>query len=191
MIALTACAGEPEQVNMDRRFLTGESLEQQLDELRTGINGDVLDQHIWIEGEEKVFSLLTREYDESGDFVGIFLRHYEVGNLNPKLLWTYQDSISCGKSGAAAGTMLVKNTSPELRPAAILGNDQQQFILRYVLNCPPLAGNEKLGRTLVVINALSGTPEVRLEADADVDKVLAQLDREPAELLRGLWEELL
>ncbi|WP_020568914.1 hypothetical protein [Neolewinella persica] len=191
MIALTACAGEPEQVKMDRRFLTGESLEQQLAELREAINGEVLDEHIGAKGEDQVFSMLTREYDDSGDFVGIFLRHYEVGNINSKLLWTYQDSISCVGSGAVAGAALVKNTSPELRPVAVLGNDQEQFVLRYILNCSPGTSNERVGRTLVVINALSGTPEVRLEAEEGVEKILARLDQVPAALLRDLWEERL
>jgi hypothetical protein len=188
MIALTACGGEPEQVKMDRRFLTGTSLEQQLDELRGAIVGEVLDEHTWVDGEDKVFTLLTREHDDAENYTGIFLRHYEVGGQSPTLRWTYQDSISCGGSGAAAGADLVENTSPELRPADILGNDQQQFVLRYVLNCSPLTSNEKTGRTLVVINTLSGTPEVRLEADAGVDKALARLDRKPANLLRSLWE---
>lgn len=191
MIALTACGGQPEQVKMDRRFLSGASLEQQLDELRGAVAGEVLDEYTWEDGEDKVFTILTREYDAADDYTGIFLRHYEVGGQSSTLRWTYQDSISCGGAGAAAGAGLVKNTSPELRPAAVLGKDQQQFILRYVLNCSPLNSNERLGRTLVVINTLSGTPEVRLEAEAGVDNVLARLDRGPAELLRGLWEERL
>lgn len=191
MIALTACGGEPEQVKMDRRFLTGASLEQQLDELRTAVNGEILDQHTWEDGTEKVFSLLSREYDESGKFFGIFLRHYEVGNQAPKLLWTYQDSISCKGSGAAAGAVLVENTSPELRPEPVLGDSRQQFVLRYGLNCSPLANNDGAERTLVVINTLTGTPELRLESDAGVEKALARLAPAPAELLRGLWEERL
>ncbi|MFK8164349.1 MAG: hypothetical protein AB8H12_18030 [Lewinella sp.] len=188
LVALTACGGEPEQVKMDRRFLSEEMLEQQLEELQSDINGEVLDHYTWVDGEEKVFSMLSREYDGTGEYVGIFLRHYVVGHQVPKLLWTYQDSISCSKSGAAAGAMLVESTSPELRPAAILGNDQQQFVLRYVLNCSSLTSHDGTGKTLVVINALSGTPEVRLEAGG-VDNVLARLDRKPAELLRGLWDE--
>jgi hypothetical protein len=188
MIALTACGGEPEQVKMDRRFLTESALEDQLDELRTAVNGEVLDQHTWVDGEEKVFSLLSREYDETGDYVGIFLRHYIVGVQSPKLLWTYQDSISCSGSGAAAGAMLVENTSPKLRPASVLGGDEQQFVLRYVLNCSATNSRTEAGKTLVLINTLSGTPELRLEGGTPWGQQLTMLDEEQAAVLRELWE---
>lgn len=188
MIALTACGGEPEQVKMDRRFLTGSSLEQQLNELREAVAGEVLDEYTWVDGEDKVFTLLTREHDAADNYTGIFLRHYEVGGQNPTLRWTYQDSISCGGVGAAAGAVLVNSSSPELRPASILGGDQQQFVLRYELNCSAANSNKEEGKTLVLINTLSGTPEVRMDGGAEWQQVLARLDEELAKVLRGLWE---
>ena len=188
MIALTACGGEPEQVKMDRRFLTGTSLEQQLDELRGAVAGEVLDEHMWVDGEDKVFTLLTREYDEAENYTGIFLRHYQVGEQNPTLRWTYQDSISCGGSGAVAGAVLVNSSSPELRPASILGGDQQQFVLRYELNCTATNSHPEEGKTLVLINTLSGTPEVRMDGGSGWQQVLTMLDKKQAQVLRELWE---
>lgn len=187
MIALTACGGEPEQVKMDRRFLTGASLEQQLDELRGAVVGEVLDEHTWVDGEDKVFTLLTREHDDAENYTGIFLRHYEVGGQSPTLRWTYQDSISCGGSGAAAGAVLVNSSSPELRPASILGGDQQQFVLRYELNCAASNSQSEAGKTLVLINTISGTPTLRLEENS-LQRQLARLGEARANVLRGLWE---
>lgn len=185
LVALTACGGTPEQVKMDRTFLSDAELETQLATLRSAVSGEVLDDYVWASGEDKVFTLLSREHDAKDNFSGIFLRHYVVGSREaPRLLWTYQDSISCGGAGADAGANLVKNTSPVLRPASITGDPQEQFVLRYTLSCSP--GDSK--PTLVVINTLSGTPDVRLEAGLAPQTILRKLDERTATLLRELWE---
>lgn len=185
LIALTACGGTPEQVKMDRTFLTETELESQLAEIRRAVAGEVLDDYVWVSGEDKVFTLLSREHDAQDNYSGIFLRHYVVGSREaPRLLWTYQDSISCGGSGADAGANLVKNTSPALRPASITGEAQEQFVLRYTLTCSP----DDSQPTLVVINTLSGTPDLRLEAGLAPEITLRKLDERTATLLRELWE---
>ncbi len=185
LVGLTACGGTPEQVQLDRRYLTEEQLETQLADIKAGITGEVLDEYLWAEGEEQVFTLLTREHDAADNFVGIFLRHFRVGLQAPELRWTYQDSISC--KGAVAGANLVKDRSPELRPAAWLANDQEQFVLRYQLGCRGAESQEDVP-VLVVINAQSGTPEVRLEAGLTPETVLAPLPATAAARLRLLWE---
>lgn len=186
LVGLTACGGTPEQVNLDRRYLNESQLAHQLADIKADIAGVVLDEYVWISGENKVFTLLTREYDATENYGGIFLRHFRVGEQSPELLWTYQDSISC--TGAVAGANLVKNQSPELRPASWLGDKQDQFVLRYELGCA-----DELSRvgakTLVVIDSRSGTPEIRMEAGLGSDQLLGGLPAEKAARLRALWEE--
>ncbi len=185
-VGLTACGGAPEQVKLDRRFLSESVFQEQLAAIKAGVSGEVLDDYVWVNGEDKVFTLLTREFDATDNFGGLFLRHYRVGLQTPELLWTYQDSISC--LGAVAGANLVKNQSPELRPAAWLGDEQNQFILRYTLGCTPETSSEE-HRVLVLVNAQSGTPDVRLEAGLAPDVILEQLPASVAAKLRGLWGE--
>ncbi len=181
LIALTACGGEPETVLMDRRFLTTEQLDQQADDLRAKATGEVLDTYTWENGEHKVLTLLSRDRDTEG-YEGVFLRHYQLGIQGPQLLWTYQDSIACG--GAAAGAKLMTNSSPALRPGAYTADGRQEFVLRYHLNCFPGQASEST-RTLVVINAASGTPQLRLDGQAGK---LAELPADRAERLLNIWE---
>jgi len=181
LIALTACGGEPETVLMDRRYLTTEQLDQQADDLRARATGEILDTYAWENGEHKVLTLLSRDRDAEG-YEGIFLRHYQLDDQGPKLLWTYQDSIAC--EGATAGAKLMTNSSPALRPGAYTANDRQEFVLRYHLNCSQEQANET-SRTLVVINAASGTPQLRLDGQAGK---LAALPTDRAEQLLTIWE---
>lgn len=195
LVVLTACGNEPEQVKMDRTYLSAVELEDQLSQLREAVKGEVLDEYVWVNGEEKVFTLLSKEYDAADQYSGIFLRHYVIGTREtPRLLWTYQDSISCkipdigpGSSGAVAGANLVKNTSPALRPAIFTDGLHQQFLLRYELSCSPSASRLEQP-TLVVIDARTGTPEIRLEAGLTPEKTLNKLDRKTAARLFGLWK---
>ncbi|MEM9930190.1 MAG: hypothetical protein AAF840_10255 [Bacteroidota bacterium] len=185
-VGLTACGSEPEQVKLDRRFLNEAQLTEQLKGIKATLNGVVLDELVWTSGEDKVFTLLTREENASDRFGGIFLRHYKVGELKPELLWTYQDSISC--QGGATGANLVKDHSPALRPTPWLEDEQDQFLLRYQLGCS-VAADQVWNKTMVVIDARSGTPEIRLEAGRAAESVLKNVPNDKAAELRSLWEE--
>ena len=188
LIALTACGGEPDVVLMDRRYLTAEQLDQQAEDLLANAAGEVLDTYGWEDGEHKVLTLLSRDRDAEG-YEGIFLRHYQLGDQGAQLLWTYQDSISCMGAAAGAGEALKKaknvtNSSPSLKTEAFTADGRQEFVLRYHLNCAPEETGES-NRTLVVINAASGTPQLRL--DGQVGK-LTELPASRAERLLTIWE---
>lgn len=139
---------------MDRRFLAGDYLEQEKTNLLKGVNGEVLDQYEWAFGEQKVFTILSREQDPETSFQGIYLRQYDLSGQHAALLWTYQDSLSC----AAAGAVDVTDLSPKLRPVRIRGDAPEGFVLAYDLACR----SEEAGRNVVVVDAASGTPSVRL-----------------------------
>lgn len=162
LIGLSACGSDPEPVKMDRRYLAGEFLEQEKDRLLADVHGEVLDNHEWILGEQKVFTILSKEREPGTEYAGIFLRQYDLSGQTAELMWTYQDSVSCqpneGAGGADAGAVLVDNHSPDLRPVALSPGSAEQFVLLYNLGCDPL----QQGKNLVVVNALSGTPDIRL-----------------------------
>lgn len=181
LVGLTACGGEPEPVLMDRRFLTAEQLDRQADALRAQATGEVLDAYTWTDDAHRVTTILSRDRDADG-YEGIFLRHYQLGNEGPQLLWTYQDSIAC--KGAAAGAGLVDNNSPALRPGAFTADGRREFLLRYNLDCTSPEVSEA-NRTLVVINAASGTPRLRLDGHTGP---LAGLPADRAQRLRTFWE---
>ncbi|WP_273444471.1 hypothetical protein [Neolewinella agarilytica] len=192
LVGLTACGGEPEGVNMDRRYLMGEDLNEQLASLRAAINGDVLEAHQWVQGDKDVYTLLSREVDAKTQFSGLYLRHYRVGEQSPELLWTYQDSVSCGTSAGAAGGatagagVVISHSSPELRPASITDINAQQFLLRYEISCQ--GESEK---SMVVIDAASGTPDVRLSGDAEGLNdafALVGLPEDTIQRLLAYWE---
>lgn len=154
LVALTACGSEPEPPRMDRRFLAGDYLEQEKTNLLANVDGEVLDQYEWTFGEQKVFTILSRERDPETSFQGIYLRQYDLSGQHAALLWTYQDSLSC----AAAGAVDVTDLSPELRPVRIRENAPEGFVLAYDLACR----SEEAGRNVIVVDAASGTPSVRL-----------------------------
>jgi len=195
LVGLTACGGEPEGIAMDRRYLTGESLEDQLADLRAAVNGEVLDAHQWVQGEEDVYTLLSREADQ-GSYNGLYLRHYRVGRQAPELLWTYQDSVSCGATnevgvhaersrGTGAGLHFIPSV-PGLRPADITSAGAEQFLLRYEISC-----HDEAEKSMVVINAASGTPDLRLSGDADGLKDASGLVGLPEDTIQRLlayWE---
>lgn len=196
LVGLTACGGEPAGVNMDRRYLVGEDLNEQLASLRAAINGDVLEAHQWVQGDKDVYTLLSREVDAKTQFSGLYLRHYRVGEQSPELLWTYQDSVSCGTSAGAAGGVpiavgtgagvVISHSSPELRPASITNIDAEQFLLRYEISCQ--GESEK---SMVVIDAASGTPDIRLSGDAEGLKdasALVGLPEDTIQRLLAYWE---
>ena len=105
-------------------------------------------------------------------------------------MWTYQDSVSCGvSSGAAAGAVLVDNQSPSLRPLSFANGDAQQFVLRYNLGCSPT----QKGKNLVVVNAISGTPDVRLwgtEHSLDEATGLRELPENTIREIFAYWESV-
>ncbi len=179
LIGLSACGSEPEPVNMDRRFLTGNYLEEAKAKLIADIDGEVLDAHEWIMGEQKVFTVLSKEREPQTNFEGIYLRQYDLSGQFAELMWTYQDSVFCTANhlGAAAGAGLVTNESPALRPVVISGDVPQQFVLHYQFGCP----ETEQGNNLVVVNAQTGTPDVRLFGRGE--------DIEEASGLRGLSED--
>ena len=188
LVGLTACGGEPAGVNMDRRYLMGEDLKEQLASLRAAINGDVLEAHQWVQGDKDVYTLLSREVDTKTQFSGLYLRHYRVGEQSPELLWTYQDSVSCGTpAGATAGAgVVISHSSPELRPASITTLGAQQFLLRYEISCQ--GESEK---SMVVIDAASGTPDIRLSGDAEGlndASALVGLPEDTIQRLLAYWE---
>ncbi|MEM6771678.1 MAG: hypothetical protein AAF597_13930, partial [Bacteroidota bacterium] len=162
MIALSACGAEPDPVKMDRRYLAGADLEQEKERLLASVTGEVLDQHEWVLGTQKVFTILSKEREGDTDFSGIFLRQYDLSGQTATLMWTYQDTVSCQRSGyrdgANAGAVLVDDRSPALQPVRISGDHPHQFVLHYNLGCSP----NQQGKNLVVVNAQSGTPDVRL-----------------------------
>lgn len=155
LVGLTACGSEPKPVDMDRRFLSGEYLEAAKADLQSGIQGEVLDQHEWIFGEQKLFTILSREQEPGTEYKGVFLRQYDLSGQKPTLMWTYQDSIFC----ADAGAVTVENHSAGLRPVRLLGDSPKQFVLSYTLGC---ADESEVGRNIVVVDVVSGTPAVRL-----------------------------
>lgn len=181
LVALTACGGEPENILMDRRFLTAEQLDQQAKELRARASGEVLDAYEWTDGEHRVMTLLSRDRDADG-YEGVFLRHYRLGDQGAQLMWTYQDSLAC--VGAAAGAETVSNSSPELRPGAFSAPNEQEFVLRYHLDCTPLKSSVA-SRTLVIIDAITGAPRLRLDGEPDK---LAALPTDRAQRLQAIWE---
>ncbi|MEL7160330.1 MAG: hypothetical protein AAFN92_06210 [Bacteroidota bacterium] len=161
LVALSACGNGPDDsVVMDRRFLTTEGGSDQVRDLKAGLNGEILDEHAWRDGEELVYTVMTRESDTATGEEGVFLRHYLLEASGPNLRWTYRDTAAC--LGAAAGAMTVNDQSPELRPLELLPGTAEQFVLCYVLQC----GETNVAKSLVVVNAASGTPEVRLQGDA-------------------------
>jgi len=181
LVALTACGGEPDAVLMDRRYLTSDQLDQQAVALRNNAEGVVLDYYEWTAGEHRLLTLLSRDRDAEG-FQGIFLRHYQLGDRGAELKWTYQDSLAC--LGAAAGAEMVTNSSPGLRPGSFTASGEQAFVLRYNLTCAPHHDNADT-RTLVVIDAATGT--LRLHLDGETDR-LAGLPTEWVNRLRVIWE---
>lgn len=186
LVGLTACGGEPAGVNMDRRYLMGEDLNEQLASLRAAVNGDVLEAHQWVQGDKDVYTLLSREMDAKTQFSGLYLRHYRVGEQSPELLWTYQDSVSCGTGATAGARVVISHSSPELRPASITNTEAEQFLLRYEISCQ--GESEK---SLVVINAASGTPDVRLIGDAEGlndASALVGLPEDTIQRLLAYWE---
>lgn len=180
LVALTACGGEPDAPLMDRRFLTVAQLDQQAEDIRARATGELLDTHEWTDGEHRVLTLLARDRDAEG-YEGIFLRHFQLGQQGPQLLWTYQDSISC--AGAAAGAKLVANSSPVLRPGAFTADGRREFVLRYHLACFPEPAKES-NRALVVVDAATGTPRLRFEGHTEMPE---QLSPDRAERLLAIW----
>jgi hypothetical protein len=168
-VLLTACGQEPSPVLLERSYLSAEEFAAQLDDIRGNLPGEVLDDYQWQMGEEKVYTVLSSEFDAEG-YRGLFLRHYRVGDFGVELRWTYQDTIKCG--GANAGATFVQNTSPSLRPDGITGSDQEEFILRYQLGCAA-----KTTDILAVVDARSGTPNFRMEGDgAEITGAEALID---------------
>lgn len=164
MIALSACGSGPEQPAMDRRFLAGEYLETAKSNLLAGVKGEVLDHHEWIFGGQKVFTILSREREPDTGFTGIFVRQYDLSGQSAKHLWTYQDSVGClvDEAGGAAGAGYMDNHSPALRPVKLVAGEPEQFLLSYALGCTAADAF----RNVVVVDALSGTPSVRLSGAA-------------------------
>ena len=161
MVVLTACGSEPDPPSMDRRYLSGDFLEQEKKKLLEAIEGDVLDQIEWVHGESKVFTILSREYEAGTAYRGIFLRQYDLSGQHATLLWTYQDSLSCATvAGQHEKTAEVTNRSPCLRPLPAVDKGTEGFVLAYDLRCRPT----EAARNVVVIDAVSGTPAVRLGA---------------------------
>jgi len=170
-VALTACGGEPDVVTLDRTYLNDEQLEEQLASLRAAINGEVLDEYIWTDGEEKVFTMLSQEREAGTGFAGIFLRHFRVGkSVVPDLLWTYQDSVSC--TGGAAGAVV--SQSPKLQLHRLVADGQPQFVLRYRITCG--AGEEAFA-ALALINVATGTPDLLLEGETPALHLLPEEER--------------
>ena len=184
VVGLTACGSDPEPVNMDRRFLAGDFLEQERDKVRLGINGEVLDELEWVYKDLKVLTILSKERDPETNYSGIYLRQYDLSGQTAKLLWTYQDSLSC----ADAGAIMVSNQSPDLRPVLITTETTEQFVLSYKLGCSPHPAE----KNLVVINAASGTPDVRLLGDEENIQEANGLQGLPEDIISMLlaaWEK--
>ncbi|MEO0734843.1 MAG: hypothetical protein AAFZ52_18545, partial [Bacteroidota bacterium] len=138
-----------------------------------------LDEYAWQDGEDLVYTVLTRED-------GLYLRHYQLAATGPNLRWTYRDTVTC--LGAAAGALSVLNQSPELRPQVVTGGTTKQFVLHYALEC----GATDVAKNLVVINTDSGTPAVRLQGDAaglyDAHDLVG-LPEDTVQQLLALWQE--
>ena len=179
LIALTARGGEPGAVRLDRSYLNDEQLEEQLIGLRAAVNGEVLDEYVWTDGEEKVFTMLSREQEAGTDFAGIFLRHFRVGkSVAPDLLWMYQDSVSC--SGGVAGA--VESQSPKLQPHRLVADGQPQFVLRYRFT---RGVGEDAFAALALINAATGTPDLLLEGEKPALHLLPEEKRSALLTLLG------
>lgn len=165
---------------MDRRFLAGEYLETAKSKLLAEVNGEVLDQHEWVFGEQKVFTILSREHEPDTGFTGIFMRQFDLSGQTAEHLWTYQDSVGCssGDLAANAGAGYVDNRSPALRPVSITDGEAEQFLLSYALGCTTAVDAI---RSVVVVDAQSGTPFARLSGtDGQVDEAEGLHDLTPA-----------
>lgn len=156
-VVLTACGQEPTPVLMDRSLLTAEEFAGQLAGIREGITGEILDDHQWRMGEERVYTVLSKEYDAEG-YRGLYLRHYRVGDPGVELRWTYRDTIKC----VTAGARINRDASPNLQPGGFTEHGQEEFLLRYQLGCGPETTD-----ILAVIDARSGTPNVRIEGNGE------------------------
>lgn len=182
-VLLTACGQEPETILLERSLLSEEEFAEKLAGIRRSVGGEVLGDLQWRAGDEQVYTMLSSELDAEG-YRGIFLRHYRVGDPGVELRWTYQDTIKC--AGADAGATLVRNASPALRPEGITSRKADEFILRYTLGCPG-ASTE----ILTVVDAASGTPNLRLEGnDQKVfgAKALLDLPEDTLAQLLAYWE---
>ncbi|MEM1358750.1 MAG: hypothetical protein AAGF89_11140 [Bacteroidota bacterium] len=191
LVALSACGSGPDgAIVMDRRFFTNEQMSEQAQELRENQPGEILDYYEWLDGEEMVMTILTREQDTETNFSGIFLRHYQLGHPEPTLRWTYQDTLSClqEKAGAAAGAVKVVNQSPRLEPRGITEKNASEFLLCYELTC---AQGAAVAKSLVVIDKTSGTPALRLNGNQDgiqEARALANLPEDTISFLLAAWD---
>lgn len=197
LIGLSACGSEPEPVNMDRRYLAGAYLEAAKADILGEVRGEVLDSYEWVLGEKKVFTVLSKERDADTEFRGIYLRQYDLSGQFANLMWTYQDSVSCtsdsaGGAGAdvdatrSSSAGLVSDASPALRPVAISGEVPQQFVLHYQLGCTATG----LGNHLVVVDGVTGTPDVRLFGRGRVIEEasgLRELSEDTIRQLMAVW----
>ncbi|MEM9258542.1 MAG: hypothetical protein AAGA62_02780 [Bacteroidota bacterium] len=191
LVALSACGSSPDgTVVMDRRFFTDEQMSEQARELRDNQKGEVIDYHEWLDGEEMVVTILTREQDPTTNFSGIFLRHYQLGHPEPTLRWTYQDTLSCLQAapGAGAGAVKVVNQSPRLELRGITEKKATEFLLCYELAC---GGGTTIAKSLVVIDTTSGTPSLRLNGDENGIQeahALANLPEDTISYLLAAWD---
>ncbi|MBC6996825.1 hypothetical protein QWY85_03980 [Neolewinella lacunae] len=168
LVALTACGGSPAEVVYDRRYLSDADRAQQIEQLRAQSTGEILDTYVGTLGEEDYFMVLTREYDPATHYSGIYLRRYRLAFPAAELLWTYQDSLACQatesgtEAARPAGAGDVFNRTASLAPAPWLEPSALHFLLSYQLKC----GEEEASQSLVLVNLLSGTPDLRLTGDA-------------------------
>ncbi len=160
LVALTACGqggGEAEIVRTTDIYLERQVSEQR-QEILSEVPGRVLDSLEWMQGDQRVYTVLSSNSHPLDPEAGIYLSHYRVGVGGTRKLWQYLDTLDCREN-----RFYLENLLPEIRIRAGDGDLPQAIALAYDLGCHDGSQPHLPNRRMMLIDSLSGIPLITVE----------------------------